>query len=342
MMRKGTILLCLPATLACISANVPEDIAYKYCVGPFVENQPISVLARMEYTHYDEAKFHLKATFLGNRGQRIYETTRYQYRADVDEDGYYSFFVQIPSDYVYYGARLHLEFYCLSPLDATAYHGKAFLVPMDPVIQEWEGIMLVDGDVTIERKPRFLWFDSTIDPDMAYWDNEAYATRWVSKGKNLTSSRRCPLSQFRLEYYNPYMIFPDKTKAELRLQNYLEDFKDISVDHGGYRSIDLKVMALRTNTGVDYLFSLAKPLYFSEIDYRASTEPPIDEPSFRSTNFYFPLREGHDAAMYRYQIYLKNLGPHNEEMMVSMSSYSDVKKLGPCQSADYCVVIGTP
>ena len=336
-MNPRLTLLC-PLALSCLGASVSKPDFY-YSIGPSVEGGVNVIEVAFDPLKYPNAYFHARVM-----EDRTLSVPFDPDEAVQDQNGYLHFHARFELRHWVEGETLTYAFGLLKRsyvlgIDLSEYY---VYVEARKKVGEGYGYFDFDENVVQEAQREAEVYDPRIDPRQSHVYHDAYAVRGI-KRNILLAKRGVGLSDLVIEYVNPYADSYKYPRAELRLLDHREDFEDVAFDSGGYSVLPLKVTQMHVlGEGTTYRFSLESPLYYSQIDAKASNERIPGEPCFRSDDLFLPLRQGHDEATWHYHIVLFGAGAYEDEVLVRQSAYSSRKFFGPCDSAEYCLVGGGP
>lgn len=333
--------LVLPCALCCVSANVDQG-GYTFRYGPFLKDEVANIELRFLRTRFSSATH-----FFVDALDKDNPSWHYVYTPPIStlpkgSDGWVTATAMLPADVMKLDHNVTLVF---GLSRGTYYQGINFSnlhlrIEDSPKVLNEPGLIVFSGDESYECNREVALYDPQIDPYKTIRYRDGYYVEGTLGGEDL-AQRRIPLNQTRLFYTNPYGTPQSAPSIEIRFSTNKEEFYSIGIPHGGYVSLPLEGKWSKIRAGVyRYDITGAKDvLYYSRVDYHMFAAPP-DEPYFSSRNIYLPLREGHDAARYRYGIFFDNIGEFGDRVLINDSARSSLAKFGPCTTADYCVVIG--
>ena len=329
--------LFIPATFLCLGAST--DPGFRWYMGPVVDGRDCEIMIRFSASKFPSCYGY--ADVSASNGS--WSVVSYRPSASMELSGAYRTYIFRLNGWYLEEGEVVTFYFGLSRdpyypgLDYSRMHLR---VKESVKVGRDNGLIAFMKDEVVETGHDLYAYDPLVDADERKIYREGYASHGVVFGNNLPN-RKFPLSSITLEYLNRYLAPNENPEAELRLLSYRDDFAKIVENHGGYGVIPLKAKVVRGRLGIPtYTFSLTKAYFYSRVDYRAYSIPISDEPLFQSEDLFLPLREGHDAALYEYQVVLKNAGHYGDEVILMGSCFSDKRLFGPCDKADYCVVGG--
>ena len=333
---KRTLLLW-PLALACSSAALTEENAFSYALGPLDESGRCSLSVRYLSRVYANAYF-----YAGVLGDASFDVCLTPSDASLDHEGHSCFRADFALGPRRKGERITFAFGLLKEPHYPGIDLNRYYVYSECrfSVEGEQGLLTFEQEQTQELSRRISVYDPSVDARQAFDYHDAYSVSRLKAG-DVLPSRKVGLWDTCLEYFNAYASPLVSPRAELRLINHQEDFAEVASPSGGYASLDLLVgQETLPGVGAKYRFKLAKPLYYSTLDYRASKTPISGEPCFLSDDLYLPLRNGHDRDVYTFHIHADGLGAYGDEVILLESACSDRNFFGPCDSAEYCVVGG--
>lgn len=332
--KAKRIALTLPATLACVSAS-PSPNPYYWSFGPGTGGRQAVMRIKALSERFEGAWWYWIATAPHASG-----CGQGKVKDSVKKGDYYLIEATISSYFWKTGKAVQVQFGLSKvPFSPGVDLSNVYLSVYETIVPEKdESQFAISKDEVWETGKRIYYYDPNIDKNRRFIDNDAYETLGTLTNAALPS-RLFPLQSMHLDYYNPIDPPRQDPSGTLRIITNKDDFSAIGSDEGAFRSVPLSVTVAELGGGLHrYSFILRDTKTYSRIDYKALDKVRGEEPYFRSRDLYLPLREGHDAAFYRFQVVLENIGAYGDEVIWSHSVYSAKKLFGPCDQAQYCVI----
>lgn len=341
-MKWPKIALFLPATIACLGANV-DDVGFRWYLGPVNEGRDCEIRVCFSDSKFPSAHAYAEISCVGPHGVTTAWHTTPSSTLGKDKKGYRTYVYTFPGEKVLGNGKATFVF----GIAKEAYYlgidfSKLHLRVKEVVDVKPDGGLISFEKNEVREMPRNLFaYDPAVDPKVRKIYHDMYESKGIVFGKSLTG-RKVDLSALTLEYTNPYLAPNASPTAELRLLSFREEFAGIATDHGGYSSLPLTVKVSGGLKGLyTYRFSLKESYYYSRIDYSVGKKAPAGEPYFVSSDLFLPLRNGDDDALFSYQIVMQGAGHFDDEVILPSSGSGNRKFFGPCDEAQYCVHTGT-
>ena len=340
--KTGAAMLLAPLACLCLSANSTSKDRL-IVIGPLVEGENLDVqfsFYKPKYQPTYVAYFDAYNPKLPYKEDGVKQTQLSSLGAD--SDGFATFTASIPGHYLSAGDSISIEL----GLCETAYKRgidwskKRFSCNEVFSIKKGQKVYRVSDEGLFETRNEVYHADESRPAELGI-DHDSYQAKNLVKGINF-SGRKVPIEKVRLSYFGYGAKPKPLPRAELRLLDHLDDFRDIATKVGAYMTLPLKANIRDLGEGdYEYWFSLAESYYYSRIDLHASKERyGLEEPFFRSSSFFLPLREGHDNERYSFQIVLSDGGAFGDEVILDNVYGAPLSYFGNCLSSQYCVVGG--